>query len=69
MLVVNCVRTVSLNVPLTLWDVHYSHSDTGDKVTNKVLAPLIVREPLSYWNQVLQKVDKLPFSVVISNSS
>jgi len=43
MLVVNCVRTVSLNVSLTLWDVHYSHSDTGDEVTNKVLAPLVVR--------------------------
>jgi hypothetical protein len=68
MLVVNCVKTVSLNVPLTLWDVHYSHSDTRDKVTNKVFVPVIVREPLNYWNQVLQKVDELPFSVAISNS-
>lgn len=68
MVVLNCVRSVLLNVRLTLWDVHYSHSDTRDDVTNKVSAPLVVREPLSYWNEVLQTVDKLPFSVVVSNS-
>jgi hypothetical protein len=59
---------MDLNVSLTLRYVHHSNGDTSNKITNKVMTPLVVREPLNYWNQVLQKVDKLPFSVIVPNS-
>lgn len=57
-----------LSVFLTLRDVHHSNGDTSNKIANEVMTPLVMREPLNYWNQVLQKVDKLPFFVLVSNS-